>query len=253
MKQAFLVAVAFLTRFPVTLPNGLTHRHQAQSLMFYPMVGLLIGGLLWVIAAGMQDTAPLLISAIVVGVWILATGGLHLDGLADCADGWVGGIGDQSKTRQIMKDPHVGAMAVVTLVMVLLMKVVALGEVLNHDGFAVLIVAPALARCSSIALFMTTSYVSANGLGSNLVDQFGHEGGISGIKNGRRYALWGTALVAFVVLGWSALWLIAVLTAVFLYLRHLAVKRLGGFTGDVAGAMIELIELAVCVTMALLM
>ena len=69
-----------------------------------------------------------------LAVWVLLTGALHLDGVADCADAWVGGFGDREKTFQILKDPRSGPIAVVVLVLVLLVKWAALEVLLGSEA-----------------------------------------------------------------------------------------------------------------------
>jgi adenosylcobinamide-GDP ribazoletransferase len=68
-------------------------------------------------------------AALLLTVWVLLSGGLHLDGLADSADAWLGGFGDRERTLTIMKDPRSGPIAVVVLVLVLLLKFCALAGV----------------------------------------------------------------------------------------------------------------------------
>lgn len=108
--RAFLVALQFLTRLPVRLRAAPSEEELGRSLLFYPLVGLLIGMLLTTLAmaisaAGISD---LLGAALVLAAWVVLTGGLHLDGLADSADAWSGGRGDRERTLAIMKDPYWG-------------------------------------------------------------------------------------------------------------------------------------------------
>ncbi len=82
-----------------------TAAQNAQSLLFYPLVGLLIGAALWGMAHLLQFLPLVLSSSLILVLWIWLTGGLHLDGLADTADAWVGGFGDPERSLNIMKDP----------------------------------------------------------------------------------------------------------------------------------------------------
>jgi adenosylcobinamide-GDP ribazoletransferase len=103
--RPFLVALQFLTRLPVHMPEPPDEREIGQSLLYYPLVGLLLGLMLAALAWAMRDGSSMLHAALLLAMWVLMTGGLHLDGLADSADAWVGGQGSRERTLAIMKDP----------------------------------------------------------------------------------------------------------------------------------------------------
>ncbi|MBV1919140.1 MAG: adenosylcobinamide-GDP ribazoletransferase, partial [Pseudomonadales bacterium] len=170
MMKSLCFAVLFLTRLPV--PTAWQHfdtQTQHQSIYWHPVVGLLIGTLLFGFYHLLQSTGlanhPLPTAALVGLAWILITGGLHLDGLGDSADGWLGGYGDKDRTLAIMKDSHSGAAAVIAISSILLLKVCALAAVLSTNA-AWLFVIPLLARTCSLLLFSTTTYARSEGLGT---------------------------------------------------------------------------------------
>jgi adenosylcobinamide-GDP ribazoletransferase len=107
-----LIALQFLTRLPISLAGMPAPQQIGRSLLWYPVVGLLLG--LWLV--GLQqllgDTPLPLQTALLLAVWVGSTGGLHLDGLADTADAWVGGFGDRQRSLEIMQDPRSGPIAV---------------------------------------------------------------------------------------------------------------------------------------------
>ncbi|RBD43005.1 adenosylcobinamide-GDP ribazoletransferase, partial [Xanthomonas oryzae] len=121
MIEGLLAAVGFLTRMPV--PGWVFARPgaQARSLLWYPLVGVLIGAVLSALAWCLRDVAPLLGAALLLSSWVWLTGALHIDGLADTADAWVGGMGDRMRTLAIMKDPTSGPMALAAVVLALLL------------------------------------------------------------------------------------------------------------------------------------
>lgn len=168
MIEGLLAAVGFLTRMPV--PGWVFARPgaQARSLLWYPLVGVLIGAVLSALAWCLRDVAPLLGAALLLSSWVWLTGALHIDGLADTADAWVGGMGDRMRTLAIMKDPTSGPMALAAVVLALLLKCAALATLLPAASDTVWL-APLLARTALVAAFVTTPYVRAGGLGSGLV------------------------------------------------------------------------------------
>jgi adenosylcobinamide-GDP ribazoletransferase len=243
--KAFLLALQFLTCLPVSLKAAPTAADWGRSVLAYPLIGLLIGLLL----AGLQrligHADPLLQAALLTAAWALITGGLHLDGLADSADAWVGGHGDRERTLAIMKDPRSGPAAVSTLMLTLLLKFAALAVLVKtgpSSPWPALLLAPLLGRSALVALLLTTPYVRPGGMGSALAARLP-----------RAPALLALLLAAAAVLfagetGWLAL---AVALAAWLLLRWLMTRRLGGATGDTLGAAVELTEVAVVVALAL--
>lgn len=235
------IALQFLTRLPVTLAGMPTPEQVGRSLLFYPLVGLLIGLLLLAAQHLLGDSAVLLQAALLLALWVGISGGLHLDGLADSADAWVGGFGDKQRTLDIMKDPRSGPIAVVVLVLLLLLKFAALVALLENGSGLLLVLVPWLARCLLPLLFMTTPYVRAGGLGQALAEHLP-----------RRQLPWVLAInaLAMLLFGWSALLALLVAGGVFIWLRSLMRKRLDGTTGDTAGALLEIAECAVLVALA---
>ncbi|MBC2677879.1 adenosylcobinamide-GDP ribazoletransferase [Pseudomonas baltica] len=236
----FWIALQFLSSLPVRLPGMPSPQDSGRSLLFYPAVGLLFGVLLWAASALLAGTPVLLHAALLLTLWVVLSGGLHLDGLADSADAWLGGFGDRERTLLIMKDPRSGPMAVVTLMLVLLLKFCALLALLEQGQQAALMLAPILGRAAMLGLFMTTPYVRAGGLGQALADHLP-----------RRAGAWLLAGVALVSLAFCGVWISLLVLAGFVALRRQMIKRLGGTTGDTAGAMLELLELLLLLGAAL--
>lgn len=236
--RGLIVAFGFLTRLPV--PRiAIDAEAQAASLKWYPLVGLALGALLVAASASLRIMPTLPAAAILLVAWVGLTGALHLDGLADSADAWIGGMGDRERTLSIMKDPRSGPAGVVALVLVLLLKFSALATLGNPW---LLLLPPLLGRGAVVAWFLTTRYVRSQGLGEPLR---------GAPATGCRVALVLTvalclcfgkagvaALIAVAVTGW--LW------------RRAGIHRLGGFTGDTAGALVELVEAVAVLTLVVM-
>lgn len=234
------IALQFLSSLPIRLPGMPEPQQLGRSLLFYPLVGLLFGLILYAVNLLLASAPMLLHAALLLTVWVLLSGALHLDGLADSADAWLGGFGDRERTLTIMKDPRSGPIAVVTLVLVLLLKFAALLALIEQGHTLALIIVPVLGRAALLGLFLTTPYVRAGGLGQALADHLPRKAGW--------WVLGVSALGCVLMAG-----IVAVLISLvgFVLLRRLMMRRLGGTTGDTAGALLELLEMGVLVGLAL--
>lgn len=233
------IALQFLSSLPVRLRRMPTPAETGRSLLWYPAVGLLFAALLAGVDSMLAGAPLLLHAAILLAVWIFLTGGLHLDGFADTADAWVGGYGDRERTLAIMKDPRSGPMAVVALIVLLLLKFTALAAVLQAAPGDHWWIVPVLGRATLLGVFLTTPYVRAGGLGEALANHL------------PRTAGW-VVLAGCLLAGWLSLGSVLLAgIAAFAWLRWLLLRRLGGTTGDTAGAMLECLEVVLLVGLAL--
>lgn len=225
-----LVALQFLTRLPVRLatpPDGVT---VGRSLPWYPLVGGVIAALLGMLALVFSSLPPLVAAFLLLIAWVTVTGGLHLDGLADSADAWMGGH-DRARALAIMKDPACGPAGVMALVLALGLKAACLEAIMTQQAWSGLLLAPVLGRVMLVALLLTTPYVREHGLGSDLS------------RHAPRLISWLAVIVtmlALLLLAGAPVLLVAIL--LFALLRRLMLQRLGGTTGDTAGALVELTE-----------
>ena len=229
--QAFLCALQFLTLIPVRLAGMPTAETQARAALYYPLVGGVLGCVLLLTAWLLAGLPAAVTAALVVTLWAGLTGGLHLDGLADSADGWMGGLGDRERTLAIMKDPHIGASGALALMLQLLLKWSAVTALLASGQLWPLLLAPLAGRASALALLATMDYARPGGIAVPFL------AALSTHK-----ALYGVAAVGLLLLLINPLLLLPV--PLVLLLRRLMLRRLGGTTGDTLGATIELAETA---------
>jgi adenosylcobinamide-GDP ribazoletransferase len=229
----FLIALQFLTTFPIQLKAMPTKQQNGQSLLFYPIVGLMIGLILFGLALSLQAIPVILLSSLLQVVWIWLTGGLHLDGLADTADAWVGGFGDPERTLAIMKDPSCGPIGVLSLLIVCLLKWSAIYVLLEQQLYSALVLFPLLGRLVPLILFLSTRYVRTQGLGSSMAEFIPKTAAIFVIS---------LCLVASAYWGWSGILSSVCFIMTVLYLRFKFMQRIGGITGDTVGAGIEITE-----------
>lgn len=229
----FWIALQFLTVFPIQLKTIPSAQQNGRSLLFYPVIGLLIGLILLAMAVLLQPVPLILQASLILVIWIWLTGGLHLDGLADTADAWVGGFGDAERTLKIMKDPACGPIGVLSLIIICLLKWSALYLLLEQQLYGALLLFPVFGRLTALFLFLTAPYVRAKGLGSAMADY---------LPRTAAWLLIALSVVASLYFSWLGL-IASVSTFIcWIYLRRKFIQRIGGMTGDTIGAGIEITE-----------
>ena len=229
--QSFFIALQFLTIFPIRLKTPISDTDIGYSLLYYPLIGLLISLLLITLIELMHTQAAYVTAVVILIAWVVISGGLHLDGLADSADAWLGGLGSQNKTLEIMKDPASGPIAVISLVLVLLLKFVMLAVLIQQKEHLAIVWTLILSRSAIPLLLLTTPYVRSNGLAIVLKEHQPH-------TQIRRLML----IIAMLTVFFTGLVTLLFVLTIFLLLRYLMERRLAGFTGDTVGAMVKILE-----------
>ncbi len=222
-------AFAFLTIMPLGWAEG---RKPGWSFAGYPLVGLFVGGLV-AFTAHISPFAPGITAFLVLVVWVMVTGGLHLDGFGDSCDGLLATV-EPERRLEIMKDPRAGSWAVVGLLLLLLGK----WTLLPNAAPVLLIVPPVIGRWVMALAAYSFPYARQSGLGGYFRDGLG-----------RMQVVIATVLtsgIVLVVTRSAALTLITLSAGLFevVVVGRWAARRLGGgLTGDVYGALCELTEL----------
>ncbi|MDF2924254.1 MAG: cobalamin 5-phosphate synthase [Paenibacillaceae bacterium] len=248
---SFVAAVQLLSRFPLPVQVPYEERVLRRSVVFYPVVGLFIGLVLAIAGWGTVLVLPAgTAAAFLTGLWVALTGGLHLDGLMDTADGV---LSHRSRERmlEIMKDSRVGAMGVIVCVLQLLMKYALLSALLANDGklqWSLLLLVPVWSRWYMTAAIAIWPYArKGEGMGALFREVGTRELALSSLA---------AAVISLAVLagalggtGWSTAALLSACGAAIsggagtLAAARLA-RKLGGLTGDTYGAVNELAETA---------
>jgi len=240
------LALGFLTRIPAGTPTDVPPQRIGRCLAFFPLIGLLLGSLLLVADAGLTALLPRAVSdALLLALLALLTGALHLDGFADLCDG-IGGGHDRESTLRIMKDSSIGAFGAVGLVLLLLVKYQTLTAVPEAVKSLALLLMPVAGRWAPALLTVSVPYLRGpEGTGSAFASHAG----------------WRELLLA-------TLTLLAVATGLFHFAGFLLLggmvlavlvfglwikSRLGGVTGDILGAGVELLEVVTLLLILLLM
>jgi adenosylcobinamide-GDP ribazoletransferase len=230
-----LLALRFLTRFP--LPRGAAVEGDlGRSAAWFPLAGAVMGGVLAGAAfAAFPHVPPAVAAILAVAALAWMTGGLHLDGVADVFDGLGGGRGDRERILRIMRDSRIGAHGAAALVLVLGLKAAALAEVLARGEVWPLFVAPVVSRFAVVPLVVLFPYAREEGLGTAFRRNAGRR------EIAIAACLAAAALAPFAP---ASLAPAAVALAAAAALALAVQARLGGLTGDVYGAAIEIAEAA---------
>lgn len=235
------IAFNLLTTLPVRAPDDWQPGDSGRAARWYSLVGLVIGLLVaavWALSSWVFP--PLVCAGLALAVWIVLTGGLHLDGLADCCDGLFH-TSDPERRLQIMKDPHLGAFGAMGLGVALLLKFAALASLPPERAFLSILLATSLGRWF-ILLAGTQPLARPGGMGADFS---------SGL--GKSALAWG-AVIPFcltALLGLRGLLALAVTLLAAIGLLRLARAQIGGVTGDVFGLLVETIETATLLTLTL--
>lgn len=241
MLAQFQVAVMLLTRLPAGQLSAPVPT-LAQAAWAYPAAGALVGalgagGLVLMLGMGL---APILAAILAVIICVLATGGLHEDGLADVADGFGGGRSAPQKL-EIMRDSRIGSYGTLALVLSLLLRVQALALVAQGAGVWAaalgLIAIETVSRAGLAAMLAIMPSARAKGLGQSA----------GGVRPAGALVAMGFGAIAAVMCLPNVMQAAAVLAAMALAqaaLAALAMRQIGGQTGDVLGAAQQMAVLA---------
>ena len=232
-----ILAIQFLTRLPTPQVREFRPELLAQSARYFPLVGLLIGGLLLLIVQLFHADQAWIAAWVGVAFWVWVTGGLHLDGLADVSDALGAAHRDPERLLAVMKDPHLGSFGVLSLLVAVSGKLVLLAQLITQQQWWALLLIPAWARFA-VYRWQTLPPLGTGGLAEKFSWSVG------------RGWFWGWLLV---LIGLSA-WLcpVLLLTPVLIELYRVWLSsRLGGVSGDCLGAGIEVVELATLLGVAI--
>ena len=234
MFTEFLVALQFLTIVRIKSPLPFNDTLLGRAGAFFPLVGLLLGVVVWSLDWALrQILPPALLSIVLVTVLVLISRGLHLDGLADSVDGLLGST-ERHRSFEIMKDSAIGTFGTLAIIMVLFLKVRSLDLLQGGYRGIALLTGPMLGRWACVVMAYSSRPARAEGLGASFVRgvQFREFGLASAFALAVVFLLVEViGLVVFVVLA-------GVILSWILYCN----RRLGGVTGDTLGALGEMVE-----------
>ena len=230
----FTLALQFLTIIPTPSVQQATQQDVRRSVVFFPVIGILLGFALWVVQWVLIQYIPGLPAAVVsLSIYTLATGALHIDGLMDLADA-VGSRRPREAAIEIMKDSRVGAIGVVAGVLVMLGKLSAISSLPPHRWSAFVIV-PMMSRLGMVWSMAIAPAARNQGIGAVFA---------------RKVPGWTVALSTCISAGvcllmlptYECLWVLLYSAATVVLVSGWVMRRFGGTTGDAYGALNELLE-----------
>ena len=250
--MSFVAAFRFLTVIPLPLRREATGEEVGRSLVYFPVVGLLIGlllaGINWVLRLFVPDG---IVNALLIVAMVLVSGALHIDGFIDTCDGLAGNK-PAAERWKVMKDSRAGAFGIAGAVLLLLVKFAALSAVPVHLLAATLVLTPVVSRWAMVYAIWAYPYALESGLGTVF----------KRAANGLTLLITTvfTLAVAFLLMWWAgvayyfaaALVIVAVAWLVtFIWAGYLR-RKFAGLTGDSYGAVNEMAEVVVLATIAVL-
>jgi adenosylcobinamide-GDP ribazoletransferase len=205
----------------------------------FALVGLVLGFALTGLAAALAGImSPWLVAVLLAAVLALLTGGLHLDGFADVFDALGGGRGDRARMLEIMRDSRIGAHGAAALNLLLIAKVAGVAQTAERHDLVTLLAFPTIGRWLAALLVVLFPYARPEGVGLAFNGEAGRlQAGIATAIAAVTIAVLGPSLI-LPALG------AGLVVFAFAFWIH---RRLGGLTGDVYGASIELGEVALLV------
>lgn len=229
MLTSFHFALSFLTTLPFPFKKSLSDREVAASVSWFPLVGFVLG---FIISLSFYLLTPLLPrqlnGVIVLVILVLLTGGFHLDGLADTADGFLSARSRPEDILKIMKDSSIGTMGALGLILVLLLKYIAIVQLPDQVIISCLILLPVYGRFSIVILAYLASYArKEGGLGEAITQQVSTREVI--------YASACTIVGTLFLSGFRGLLTLIIITMYTWGVKLYATRRIGGITGDVLG------------------
>ena len=232
MINGLLLAFQFLTRIPINKNIDFNKKNLSMAIGFFPLVGIIIGlisGLIYILFSKLSIEIASFFTMLMI---LILTGGLHIDGLADTFDGFFSNK-NREKTLEIMSDSRIGAFGVIAIVVVLMGKYILIKNI-NID--LPIVLALSLGNSRLIVSYIMSFKESAKNTGLGYI-----------FNDSKPYKefIFSAIVYIIIIIMLNPLYLLPlILTYIFsLYISHITTKKIGGYTGDVYGLIIELGEI----------
>lgn len=247
LLNAMIIAIAMYSKIP--MPRGdWNEKNMRYAMCFFPLVGVIIG-VLEIVAGNLitvwKGEGTFFYAVVLTLIPVFITGGIHLDGFADTMDA-KSSYGDREKKLEILKDPHTGAFAIISLCCYFLLCVGIFSEMRTERLFSAALVFVFSRSLSGISV---VSFQAAKN--SGLLRTFQDGAQKRNVRIVLIFWLFATVVGFFLTAGLCGVAAAAVGLAVFSYYYQFSRKQFGGITGDLAGYFLQLCELFMLAVLAL--
>lgn len=234
----FLLALSFYTRIPVKLPLDYSVDNMNKTTRFFPLIGLLVGGIGALVFWGISFVlSPLLAMILSTAATIYTTGAFHEDGFADFCDGFGGGY-TKEKIIDIMKDSRIGTYGASGLLLILLTKIFTVSTLQTGKIPLVIIAAHGLSRVMPVIVIYTANYVRDNV--TSKIKPIGKKGSTFDLISA---IIFGSGLLLFFPWMFVTIVVPVLLLITFVFRRYI-IRKIEGYTGDCLGALQQISETA---------
>lgn len=248
--KSFVMMLSFFTRIPVRATDSIDENAYRKGIKWLPVIALILGAVTGAVSLLNVFVGPYLAAFLAVLAYLLLTGGLHADGLADTVDAF-GARRDKEKTLAILKDSHIGAFGALALIILVVGDTVALASA-GQEAWLF----PLAGRAAALLVARAFPCARPGGLGQWFID---------GVK-------WAHVIFAVLVFATAAfaasfdygqaalmpgmfsamLGAFVLAAGVSLLIVSRFMRRIGGITGDIVGFSVEASQFIYLVTAALL-
>lgn len=226
-------AASFLTRVPLGAHGG-DASEIGRGVVWFPVVGAAIGACVGLVYVAAMQILPSFVSAVLaVAAGVLLTGAFHEDGLADTADA-LGGSFDRDGALRIFHDPRHGSYGVLALVLSVVLRITALAGLPALTGLIVMTVAHAVSRAAALGVLGLVPAATDEGLGATYARHAPRSRVITAVAVG---------VVATLPFGVWIPFVIGAAVAASALVSRMSIRRIGGITGDVLGAVQQIVEI----------
>lgn len=234
----------FSTRLPIGGKNNFDMEEMGKSMKYFPLVGIILGLIMYsfVKILSLYINSSLLIAVLILMIYVILTGGIHLDGLSDTFDG-IFSYRSKQRMLEIMKDSRVGANGVMSLVLYFLLGTILIAEVetLEVPMGAVILLFPVIGRMNSVLNCAVSEYARSSGMAKAFVENTGFKDFVVALLITLIYTY---GVIVYFALSISIIAVPLLMALLGYYFAKVMKKKIGGVTGDTLGAILELTQLA---------
>ncbi len=230
--DGIILSFQLFTRLPLKKEVEFSKKNLNTALMFLPVIGLIVGALTGLVVEFFITKSVFIAGAMGLLTYLILSGGLHLDGLSDMADGFLSNR-DKKKILDIMKDSLIGAFGTLSLIIYSILKFSLYGSISENTVF-IIALSSFLSRLSSLYVIKRGALARPGGFGATMKES---------LEISPRVFLPGLILLVFLYID---ILVLVPLVGVFLVAEliiRISTKKIGGLTGDIYGSSIEINEL----------